>query len=138
MTVSAVTVFGRLNRAVLGLPVLAVLTVAAWWLWLGRDTTYQTDPVTGVATGPYEAWQVIGCVLSLVAIAVVGAWVLPPWTVIVAMTVSFTLVWSWAAAVADETGLWLVGAVLVAVGMAAGSTVLSLGTHRIRSSAGRR
>jgi hypothetical protein len=138
MTAPEVAVRGRLNRVILGVPVVVALTVATWWLWLGRDTEYQTDAVTGSTTGPYEAWQVVGCVLSLAAIAVVGAWLLPPWIVVAAMTVSFTVAWSWAAAVADETGLWLVGAVLVAVGMAAGSAVLSFGTRGVRALISRR
>ncbi|MDT4987920.1 MAG: hypothetical protein QOI74_2014 [Micromonosporaceae bacterium] len=138
MTAPEVAVRGRLSRVILGVPILIALTVVTWWLWLGRDTTYQTDPVTGAATGPYEAWQVVGCVLSLAAIAVVGGWVLPPWAVVAAMTVSFTVAWSWAAAVTDDTGLWLVGAVLVAVGLAAGSAALSFGARAVRALIGRR
>jgi hypothetical protein len=120
----------RAGPGVLG---LAGSTVAVWWLWLGWDTEYQTDPVTGSASGPYEAWQVIGCVLSLGVIAVVGGLFLRPWIVVPTMTVPFTITWSWAAAVTDNSGLWAVGALLVFVGLASGSAGLSFGAWLIRA-----
>ncbi|GAA4263126.1 hypothetical protein GCM10022255_104850 [Dactylosporangium darangshiense] len=105
---------------------VAAATAATWWLWLGWDTGYQVDPVTGAMSGPYQGWQVIGCVLCLGAIAAVGGWLLSPWLVAPTMTVTFTAVWS-ADAARDETGLWAVGAVLVFIGMGVGATVLSTG-----------
>jgi hypothetical protein len=126
------------KRAGLGAIGLAVLTVAAWWLWLGWDTQYQNDPVTGVSSGPYEAWQVTGCVLCLAAIAVAGGLLLRPWIVISVMTVAFTVAWSWSAARTDDTGLWLVGAFLVVAGLSSGSAALSFGARYVLSSARRR
>lgn len=104
---------------------IAGATVAAWWLWLGWDTTYQTDPDTGVASGPYTAWQVAGCVLSLAVIAALGGRLLGPLVVTPVMTVTLTAAWSARAASSDETGLWLVGAVLVFVATAAGTALVS-------------
>jgi hypothetical protein len=104
---------------------VAAATAATWWAWLGWDDEYQTDPVTGQATGPYEAWQVAGCVLCLLAIAVVGALTLRPWLAPAVLTVTFTGVWSWHAGATDSSGLWLVGAVLVFGGLAWGSTLVS-------------
>jgi hypothetical protein len=117
---------------VLGVPGLAVLSVAAWSLWLGWDHEYQTDPATGVSSGPYEAWQVAGCVLSLVAIAIVGGLLLGPWLVVPTMTVAFTGAWSASAASTDDTGLWVVGAGLVFIGLALGSAALSFGASMVR------
>lgn len=103
---------------------LALLTAACWWAWLAWDETYQIDPVTGNASGPYEAWQVIGCVLSLVVVGSVAALLLPAWVVVGTMTVAFTAAWTATAQSQDETGLFMVGAMLVFVGMACASGVL--------------
>jgi hypothetical protein len=46
--------------------VLAVVTAAAWAAWLGWDQQRDVQP-DGTTTGPYEAWQVIGLVLTLLA-----------------------------------------------------------------------
>jgi hypothetical protein len=105
---------------------LAGLTVAMWWAWLGRDARYQVDPATGATSGPYQVWQVVGCVLCLAVVAIVGGMLLPSWVVAVSMTIAFTVAWSIAASVRDDSGMWPVGAFLVLMGMAIGSTVLSL------------
>jgi hypothetical protein len=114
----------RWTRTGLGLLALAGSTAAAWWLWLGRDTEYQTDPATGVTSGPYETWQVVGCVLSLAVLAFTAGLMLRPWIVVPTMAGAFTIAWSTVAA-RDETGLWLVGAILVFVGLTFGSAVVS-------------
>lgn len=101
-----------------GIVLLAALTAACWWGWLAWDTEYQVDPTTGSASGPYEAWQVIGCVVCLAVLAVLAAVRLPALAVIVTMTLSFTAVWTWTAAGTDDTGLAGVGALLVFFGMA--------------------
>jgi hypothetical protein len=111
-------------RTALGMLALAGSTAAAWWFWLGRDTEYQIDPVTGIASGPYEAWQVVGCVLTLAVLAFAAGLVLRPWTVVPTMAASFTIAWATEAS-QDETGLWLVGAIMVLVGMTLGSALLS-------------
>lgn len=115
---------GWTQRLVWALTVAAA-TVAAWWVWLGRDTAYQTDPATGVTSGPYTTGQVAGFVVSLAAIAAVAGWLLGPIVVTPAMTVPLTVAWSAQAAATDETGLWVVGAVLVFAGTAAGTALVS-------------
>ncbi|MEU1347873.1 hypothetical protein [Streptomyces sp. NPDC005795] len=45
---------------------LAVTTLAAWAAWLGWDQHRDVQP-DGSETGPYQAWQVIGLVLTLMA-----------------------------------------------------------------------
>lgn len=104
-----------------GVAALAVLSAACWWGWLAWDTEYQVDPATGHASGPYEAWQVAGCVASLLLLAVLAAPRLHPLAVVVTMTVSFTAAWTATAAAADDTGLFAVGAILVFIGMACGT-----------------
>lgn len=44
----------------------AVLALAGWAAWLGWDQHRDVHP-DGSVTGPYEAWQVIGLVLTLLA-----------------------------------------------------------------------
>ncbi|MBT2478158.1 hypothetical protein [Streptomyces sp. ISL-94] len=43
-----------------------LVPVAAWAAWLGWDQHRDVHP-DGSVTGPYEAWQVIGLVLTLLA-----------------------------------------------------------------------
>ncbi|MEU8215427.1 hypothetical protein AB0C47_06620 [Micromonospora taraxaci] len=128
----------RGTRALLGVLFLAAATVGTWLLWLGWDDRYTVDAETGATSGPYEAWQVLGCVLTLVLLAALAGRRLSPWLVVPVMTVAFTAAWTWRAASTDDSGLWAVGAVLVLVGMAAGSTAVSLAARRVgRRSAGR-
>ena len=117
------------SLAVLG---LAAATFAAWWLWLGSDHTYQVDPATGTTTGPYEPAQVVGCVVTLAALAVLGNLVLRPWLAVVTMTATFVAGWSTDAATTDESGLWLVGSIMLALGMAAGTAVVSVVVTALR------
>jgi hypothetical protein len=123
----------KLYRATAGLLALAAATVFAWWAWLGRDTTMQLDPETGNYSGPYTTAQVAGAVLTLavllVAAVLLGVPALPAAAV---MTVAFTAAWTAQAAGEDETGLYLVGTILVLGGMAAGTTVVALLTATLR------
>lgn len=111
---------------------LGALTVAVWWVWLGLDTEREFDQATQTTSGPYEAPQVIACVLSLVVLAVAASWLLPVVPVVVTMTVAFVGAWSVNAATKDGSGLWVVGAALLTVGMAAGATVIAMGTKALR------
>jgi hypothetical protein len=111
----------------------AVLSAASWFAWMGWDTSYDIDPVTQVASGPYQAWQVVGCGVTLLLV-LVGALLLGVRAVVAcaATTVAFTAAWTTTAASTDETGLFMVGAVLVLLGVAAGSAVVALLTVRWR------
>lgn len=103
---------------------LAAATVAVWWLWLGHDTTYQAD-----GNGPYESWQVVGCGVTFLLLAFAsGLWLRWPPLSVALMALSFTVAWSVPAS-ADRTGLWAVGALMVAVGTTFGAVVgVGLGT----------
>lgn len=116
-------------RTLLGGLLLAAATVGTWFAWLSWNTGYRVDPETGATSGPYVVWQVAGCVLTLAVVAAVGGWWLNPWLVVPVMAVAFTVPWAGQAASIDGSGLWVVGAVLVLVGTAAGGLVLSLATH---------
>jgi peptidoglycan/LPS O-acetylase OafA/YrhL len=109
----------------LALVLAAAAGAAAWFAWLAWDTTYQIDPASGQASGPYEAWQVVGCGITVVAVAVLTGLTLPhPWLSALVVTVAFTVAWSITASRDDLSGLWLVGAMLVFVGVGTVSTVL--------------
>lgn len=113
----------------LGGLLLAAATVGTWLAWLSWNTGYRIDPETGARSGPYAVWQVAGCVLTLAVVAAAGGWWLSPWLVAPVMAVAFTVPWAVQAASIDGSGLWAVGATLVLIGTAAGSGVVSLGTH---------
>ncbi|MFF5054735.1 hypothetical protein ACFY1S_16305 [Micromonospora sp. NPDC000663] len=121
----------RGTRALLGVLFLAAATVGVWLLWLSWDTGYTADAQADATSGPYAPWQVVGCVLTLVLLAALAGTRLSPWLVAPVMTVAFTAAWSWQAASTDDSGLWPVGAGLVLVAMAAGSTLVSVATRRV-------
>ncbi|MCC2336423.1 hypothetical protein [Cellulomonas wangsupingiae] len=114
------------GRAAARYALVAVLTAACWLAWLGWDTQYRTDPVTGDVTGPYEAWQVVGCVVSLLAVTVLAVRALGGLRAVATVAVTFTAAWVATQAPRDESGLWLVGALLVLLGTAAGAGVVAL------------
>jgi hypothetical protein len=114
-------------KQIAAVAVLAALTAGTWFAWLGWDNGYQSDSA-GHQSGPYEAWQVAGCVVTLAAVAALASTQVRPWLVSAVMTVAFTVTWSVDAASHDETGLWGVGAMLVLAGMAIGSAAVSYGS----------
>jgi hypothetical protein len=132
-------IFGGRRRLGFWFQVVGVLIVAAgsalsWLTWLGWDHQYQQDPVTGVWSGPYEAWQVVGCALSLLALfvaALLGG--VRPVPASAALTLAFTAAWTAEAAPQDVTGLYGVGMLMLLVGLGIGTTVVSVVTLGLRS-----
>jgi hypothetical protein len=124
---------------VLGGTAVGVLSAAAWAGWMGWDEQYQIDPVTQVASGPYEAWQVVGCVVSLLVV-LVGALTagVHPLVASPAMTVAFTAAWTATAAPRDDTGMYGVGMVLLFIGLAAGTAIVSVVFVALRGALRRR
>jgi hypothetical protein len=120
----------------LGGLIVAVLSAGSWMAWMGWDHEYQIDPRTQVASGPYEAWQVLGCGATLLVVLVAALLRRVRWFVAsAAMTLAFTAAWTATAASTDDTGLYGVGAILVFLGLTAGTTVVSmivLGLRRSR------
>lgn len=96
------------------------------------DQSYQVDLATGERSGPYEAWQVIGCALCLVVVCAIGTVRLPVWLVVPIVTLAFTGAWSWTAAGNDSSGLWVIGALFVLVGMVVGTVLVSGTTAAVR------
>ena len=103
-----------------GLAVLAGLAV--WAAWLGWDDTTSYDVVTRQDESPYVTLQVLGCGLT---VGVVTALLAVRWSPVVAATgVSVGFWWAWTAwaAASDSTGLFLIGAIGLAFGLAAGTS----------------
>ncbi|MEH3077260.1 MAG: hypothetical protein PGN11_11365 [Quadrisphaera sp.] len=111
----------RVRRsAQFGLSVLAGVLV--WAAWLGWDSTASYDVVTRQVESPFVTLQVLGCALTVgVVTAVLGArW----WWAATAggVSVGFWLGWTTQAGASDATGLYLIGALLLAGGLAAGTS----------------
>ena len=123
----------RSRLQIFGAVTVAALAAASWYGWMGWDTEYQIDPVTQVASGPYQAWQVIGCVLSLLVVFVGAllAGVRPLWAS-AALTLAFTAAWTATAAPEDETGMYGVGMIMVLVGLAIATTVIAAVVQGLR------
>lgn len=102
-----------------------LLGAATWGAWLGWDQTNYYDSSIGTHQGPYRPAQVVGCALTfglltaLLAVRWSGA------VVAAGMSLGFWVGWTVQASTQDETGLFVVGSILLFVGLAAGSAVAS-------------
>jgi peptidoglycan/LPS O-acetylase OafA/YrhL len=110
---------------------LGAATAAAYGAFLGWDQHKDVDPATGSVSGPYQAWQVVGCGAVLAALAFETGRRGRPWLASVVMPVVLTLCFSVDAATdPDADGLWPIGAALVAIGSFAGAAaVAAVGAH---------
>jgi len=110
-----------------GVIVVAALSALSWFGWMGWDHEYQVDPSTGAQSGPYEAWQVVGCALSLLVL-LVGALLagVRPLLASASLTLAFTIAWTVQAARSDETGLFGVGTTMLLVGLSAATALVSV------------
>ena len=106
---------------------LAGSVVVCWLGWMGWDRHRDYDPVTHSLTGPYEPWQVVGCVVCLVVVAVVASRWLPVRMVVTIMPVVFTGAWSISAASDESVGanLWPLGAGTIFAGMVLGTAIVA-------------
>ncbi|AKL65518.1 hypothetical protein [Streptomyces sp. Mg1] len=101
---------------------LALVPVAAWAAWLGWDQHRDVHP-DGSDTGPYEAWQVIGLVLT-VAVPVWWAATRRLFAGAVLATtagLTFAAAYDWSD---DSSGLFVIGVGLVALGSLIGTSAL--------------
>lgn len=92
---------------------------------LGWDDECQTDPVTGIESGPYQMWQIAGCALTLLILliaAVIGG--VRALSASAALPLGFTAAWTVQAAATDETGLFGVGALMLLGGLSAACAIV--------------
>lgn len=114
---------GRLFQ-ILAAAAVAALSAIVWFAWLGWDDEYQTDPATGVASGPYETWQVAGCAVSLLILLVAALRAgVRPVPASAALTLGFTAAWTNDAARAGGPNLFLIGTFMLLGGLSIGSAM---------------
>jgi hypothetical protein len=103
---------------------IALLAAGLWIGWFVWDTEYQYNASTGELAGPYAVWQGVGAFLCGIVVAGFAYRLLPFGVALLVLPASFTLAWIGTAAVGDATGLWMIGAVLVAFGTTLAAVVL--------------
>ncbi|MET8805111.1 hypothetical protein [Streptomyces sp. NPDC004546] len=103
--------------------VLAGLSLAAWVVWLGWDQHRDVHP-DGSTTGPYEAWQVIGLVLTLLVPVCWAASRRHLAAAVLGPTVGLTLAayYDWSD---DSSGLFVIGVGLVMIGSLVTTVIVS-------------
>ncbi|MEU6943717.1 hypothetical protein ABZ957_00505 [Streptomyces sp. NPDC046316] len=115
----------KLDNQLLVTLVLALVTSAVWAAWLGWDQHRDVHP-DGSTTGPYEAWQVIGLVLTLLAPVYWAASRRHFAGAVLGTTVGLTVAafhdWS-----DDASGLFVIGVGMVMVG----SSVVTAGASAV-------
>jgi uncharacterized membrane protein (DUF4010 family) len=126
----------KLVPQLLAILVLALVAIAVWAAWLGWDQHRDVQP-DGTTTGPYEAWQVIGLVLTLLAPVYWAASRRYVAGAVLGTTVGLTIAayadWS-----DDSSGLFMVGVGLVTVGSLAVTAVVAVIASVTRRPADRR
>lgn len=100
--------------------ILGAGTYAAWLAW---DTQYYFDADVGAYQGPYRPAQVVGCALTFGLLTATLALLWRPVLVAAGMSLGFWLLWTVQASAKDETGLFIVGSMLLSIGLAAGSAL---------------
>ncbi|MET7379044.1 hypothetical protein ABZT08_09455 [Streptomyces sp. NPDC005526] len=110
------------------LPLSPVLVPAAaslllWAAWLGWDQQRDVHP-DGTTAGPYEAWQVIGLVVTLLAPVYWAASRRHVAAAVLGTTAGLTAA-AWADWSGDSSGLFVIGVGMVMVGSLAVTAVAS-------------
>ncbi|KUJ42224.1 hypothetical protein PV336_28635 [Streptomyces sp. MI02-2A] len=98
------------------LPILALagVSLALWAAWLGWDQHRDVQP-DGTTTGPYGAWQVIGLLLTLLAVVYWAASRRYIAGAVIGTTAGLTIAayFDWSD---DSSGLFMVGVGMVMMG----------------------
>ncbi|MFJ3335347.1 hypothetical protein [Streptomyces sp. NPDC086766] len=110
------------------LPLFPVLVPAAaslllWAAWLGWDQQRDVHP-DGTTTGPYDAWQVIGLVVTLLVPVYWAASRRHVAAAVLGTTAGLTAA-AWADWSDDSSGLFVIGVGMVMVGSLAVTAVAS-------------
>ncbi|MGY1605735.1 MULTISPECIES: hypothetical protein [unclassified Geodermatophilus] len=107
--------------AVVGLG--AVLGALCWIAWLGWDRSASYDVVTESVQTPYVTLQVLGCALTVGIVTAVLAARTSSLHAAAGVSLGFWLLWTVDAASQDDSGLFAVGSVMLACGLAAGTAL---------------
>lgn len=103
--------------------VVALLSAVAWFAWLGWDHTYQIDPATHIASGPYETWQGVGSGITVIVVVLIAAGFAAPRDIAFSSALGYAFAWGWTSIPGDESGMSGVGLVMVLIGVFAGTIV---------------
>lgn len=106
-----------------GFAIALVLGAATYAAWLGWDTEYYYDADVGAYQGPYRPAQVVGCAITFGVVTAALALRWRPVFVAAGASLGFWVLWTAQASREDESGLFVVGALMLLVGLAAGSAV---------------
>ncbi|MEV6393872.1 hypothetical protein AB0M39_03670 [Streptomyces sp. NPDC051907] len=103
--------------------VLTLSALAAWAAWLGWDQQRDVQP-DGSETGPYQAWQVIGLALTLLAPVCGAAYLRYFAGAVLGTTFGLTAAafYDWSD---DASGLFVIGVGMVMIGSLFTTTVVS-------------
>lgn len=116
-----------------GFVLALVLGAATYAAWLGWDTEYYFDEDIGAYQGPYTTAQVIGCALTFGVVTVLLALCWRPAPVAAGMSLGFWALWTAQASTEDETGLFVVGSMLLLTGLVAGSALAAAIGRAVRA-----
>jgi hypothetical protein len=111
----------------------AVVASVLWAAWLGWDQHRDVRP-DGSVTGPYEAWQVVGLVLTLLAPVCWAAARRSAVGAVVGTTAGLTVAasYDWSD---DSSGLFVIGVGMVMVGSLLGTAGVSAAVMRLAAPA---
>ncbi|QNS05680.1 hypothetical protein [Streptomyces xanthii] len=103
--------------------VVAGCAAAAWAVWLGWDQTRDVHP-DGSVTGPYEAWQVVGLVLTLFVPACWATLRGHSRAAVLGTTAGLAVAagYDWSD---DASGLFMVGVTMLVMGSLAGTALIT-------------
>ena len=101
----------------------AVLGALTWAAWLGWDRTPSYDVVTGTVQTPYVTLQVLGCALTVGVVTGFLAARSQPVAAALGVGLGFWVAWTLWAASTDGSGLYAVGSMMLAIGLALGTTI---------------
>ncbi|MFF3215871.1 hypothetical protein ACFYYB_35310 [Streptomyces sp. NPDC002886] len=98
----------------LAILVLATASIAGWAAWLGWDQLRDVQP-DGSQTGPYQPWQVIGLVLTLLALVCWAASRHYEAAAVLGTTTGLTVAasYDWSD---DGSGLFVIGVIMIMIG----------------------
>lgn len=114
---------------------LITASLALWAAWLGWDQHYDRQ-ADGTTTGPYQPWQVIGLVVTLLVPVCWAAARRHVADTVIGTTVGLTAAayWDWSD---DATGQFMVGVMMVMLGTLAVTMALTNVIDSMKRNGGR-
>ena len=111
----------------------ALFGAATWLAWLGWDRTASYDVVTDSVQTPYVTLQVVGCALTVLLVTAGLATRWPPLACAAGVGLGFWLVWTVDAGFRDETGLFVVGSVMLGAGLTAATILAAVVGRKVQT-----